>query len=265
VNGDGIGDLLLGDEEGTVITTHEGIAYLVYGRRDFPERIAMPLDLGPVALEGVVRLANASLKQAGRALGATGDYNGDGYSDFTVGAVNLDFFEPWSIDVVFGGPELPPLLELRDLGHRGFSIEGIRPFTALDETTHAAGDLNGDGAPDFAFSEAPLPVAGDAEPSPGSVHVLFGLPPSVPFIRGDADDDGRLNITDGVFTLTFLFLGGIDPPCEDATDTDDRGTIELTDAVYVLNHLFLGGPAPPAPYPDAGVDPTEDRLGCLGY
>ena len=84
------------------------------------------------------------------------------------------------------------------------------------------------------------------------------------FIRGDSDGDGHLNITDAVFTLTYLFLGGVHPPCEDAADVDDLGTLGLTDSVYLLNHLFLGGPEPPAPYPTAGVDPTEDALGCRG-
>ena len=100
---------------------------------------------------------------------------------------------------------------------------------------------------------------------PASVHVVYGIPPSVPFIRGDSDGDGRLNITDGVFTLSHLFLGGVDPLCEDATDADDRGTVELTDAVYLLNHLFLGGSEPPPPYPTPGEDPTADQLGCRGF
>jgi hypothetical protein len=73
-----------------------------------------------------------------------------------------------------------------------------------------------------------------------------------------------VNLTDGIFTLTYLFLGGREPPCKDAADANDSGTIELTDAVYVLNHLFLGGSPPPEPYPLEGEDPTEDRLGCEG-
>ena len=63
----------------------------------------------------------------------------------------------------------------------------------------------------------------------GSVHVLFGLPPNVPFVRGDANGDGSIDITDAIFTLGFLFLGGGAPPCEDAADADDRGTLEITD------------------------------------
>ena len=128
--------------------------------------------------------------------------------------------------------------------------------------------MNGDGAADFVFTEWRLPnwpVEEGEETPPGSVHVVYGIPPSVEFVRGDADSDGELNITDAVYTLSFLFLGGAFPTCEDAADVDDLGTVELTDAVYLLDHLFLGGAPPPAPYPEAGADPTDDALGCRGF
>ena len=39
-----------------------------------------------------------------------------------------------------------------------------------------------------------------------------------------------------------------------------RGEVILTDAVFTLNHLFLGGEPPPSPYPSAGFDPTGDEF-----
>ena len=49
----------------------------------------------------------------------------------------------------------------------------------------------------------------------------------------------------------------------DAADADDNGAINLTDAVYTLNFLFLGGTEIPEPAgAECGVDPTEDELGC---
>jgi hypothetical protein len=83
-------------------------------------------------------------------------------------------------------------------------------------------------------------------------------------LRGDGDGDGTVTITDAVFTLNFLFLGGVEPGCPDAADADDDGGIQITDAVYVLNFLFLGGaPIPDPSGPECGPDPTEDALGCL--
>jgi hypothetical protein len=94
-------------------------------------------------------------------------------------------------------------------------------------------------------------------------HTLRIVAEKSRFIRGDADRNLLVNLTDGVFILDNLFRGGAEPPCLDAADTDDNGVVNLTDAVVVLNHLFQGGTAPPAPYPDLGTDPTADEVTCL--
>jgi hypothetical protein len=82
------------------------------------------------------------------------------------------------------------------------------------------------------------------------------------FIRGDATLDGKVNLTDPIHILLYLFQGGA-LPCLDAADSDNSEKLDLTDAVVLLNHLFKGGPAPPAPYPERGSDPDADpALGC---
>jgi hypothetical protein len=53
--------------------------------------------------------------------------------------------------------------------------------------------------------------------------------------------------------------------CLDAADADDNGTLDLTDALYTLSFLFLGGPSPEAPFPDCGVERWIDALGCEEY
>jgi hypothetical protein len=82
------------------------------------------------------------------------------------------------------------------------------------------------------------------------------------FVRGDANGDGRLNVTDPLLILRQLFQGGIASPCARAADPDDSGALDLGDAVYVLQYLFRSGAAPPAPYPECGEDPTPDDLPC---
>jgi hypothetical protein len=80
-----------------------------------------------------------------------------------------------------------------------------------------------------------------------------------PFLRGDANEDGAVDVSDAVFILRFLFLGGPGPSCLDAADADDDGRLELTDAIFALNHLFLGGPPPPPPGTEVkGFDETTD-------
>ncbi len=64
---------------------------------------------------------------------------------------------------------------------------------------------------------------------PTRVYVILGSEAEVLFARGDGNSDGRL---------------------------------DLSDAVFVLSYLFLGGPEPPPPYPERGEDPTADALSC---
>jgi len=85
------------------------------------------------------------------------------------------------------------------------------------------------------------------------------------FQRGNADGTGSTELTDGVFVLNFLFLGGTSPPCDDAADVDDNGVLELTDGVFLLNFLFLGGSSPPAPTGGCDADPTPDDLACAAF
>ena len=82
------------------------------------------------------------------------------------------------------------------------------------------------------------------------------------FVRGDADGNGTVQLTDPIRVLNQLFAGGEASVCDDATDADDDGAVNVTDAVYALNFLFSGGGAPPAPFPTCGDDPTADDLGC---
>jgi hypothetical protein len=85
---------------------------------------------------------------------------------------------------------------------------------------------------------------------------------SVAFRRGDANQDGRLDLSDAVSTLRLLFLGGETTTCREAADANDDGALDISDPLFTLSFLFTGGPAPPAPGPACGLDPTPDGLGC---
>jgi hypothetical protein len=84
------------------------------------------------------------------------------------------------------------------------------------------------------------------------------------FLRGEANADRTVDISDGAFILDFLFDAGIPPPCMDAADVDDNGKIELTDAIRLFGFLFLGGPVPATPGAQTcGTDPSsDDAIGC---
>jgi len=86
-----------------------------------------------------------------------------------------------------------------------------------------------------------------------------------PFIRGDANSDGSIDLSDPIHLLQVLFLGGNSSFCPSASDGNDDSSTNISDVVYLLNGLFSGGNAPSLPYPDCGPDPTNDLLRCYGY
>jgi len=163
---------------------------------------------------------------------------------------NLDGTEPGGTDVTFLAT-----LALDSVG--GYETQVENAINTL------ASGVDSDGACYL--------VIGD--PSSGSGYyfsgeTLEGMRPivTVPeFIRGDANSDGALQISDAVFILQYLFAAGESPSCLDASDSNDDGYIDISDVMKILMYLFGDLPAPPAPYPDCGVDTTEDSLDCGSF
>jgi hypothetical protein len=70
---------------------------------------------------------------------------------------------------------------------------------------------------------------------------------SASFVRGDSNADARLDLSDAIFTLSSLFLGGEQASCSDAADSNDDGDLDISDPLYTLGRLFQGGSEPPSP------------------
>jgi hypothetical protein len=84
------------------------------------------------------------------------------------------------------------------------------------------------------------------------------------FMRGDTDFNQERDVTDPIVTLVFLFIGGSKMPCDDAADANDDGKVDISDAIETLSKLYLSQ----EPFPDPnqwGPDPTQDDLGCAVY
>jgi len=88
------------------------------------------------------------------------------------------------------------------------------------------------------------------------------------FHRGDPNDSGSLDLSDGLYIFNYLFTGGAQPSCNESADSNADGAVDLSDGIYLLSYLFLGGPAPAAPGPPVqacGPVPTDSMLGCESY
>jgi len=136
----------------------------------------------------------------------------------------------------------------------------FEPFL-IDEADKSTGIDN------VLFDRSVLPVIPELE---NGVLTLLREKDVRRFVRGDADSNGNINLSDGVQLLEFLFRGGETPMCLDAADADDDGILQLTDAIRVFGWLFLGADPPPPPSPsdiaylaaDCDEDPSFDELGC---
>jgi hypothetical protein len=76
-------------------------------------------------------------------------------------------------------------------------------------------------------------------------------------VRGDMNRDGTVSIADPISLLTLLFGGVCQIPCEEEADVDGDEEILLTDAIYTLRYLFLGGPPPIGPPGPLCLDPPD--------
>lgn len=92
---------------------------------------------------------------------------------------------------------------------------------------------------------------------------------STVFVRGDADDNGTLNIGDPINILYRLFLESGKFDCREAADSNNDARVDISDGVYLLSFLFLGGPPPADPNAICGNDPdaagSSGDLGCERY
>lgn len=184
------------------------------------------------------------------------------------------------LDLVVAEASEGRLAVLLNDGSTAFRIEHTEARKDSMVRNVTASDLNGDGEMDFLITSGPfveLYLAGQAPPFSQDVN-RDGIPDEcqivvrTSFHRADPTGDGREDLSDAVFILNHLFLGGQAPDCMESADADDNGNIDLTDAIMILTHLFLGGPRPadPGPPPEpCGPDPdtpgSPGDLGCLSY
>ncbi|MFP6632453.1 MAG: hypothetical protein VCD16_07435, partial [Planctomycetota bacterium] len=80
------------------------------------------------------------------------------------------------------------------------------------------------------------------------------------FLRGDPNGDLTIDISDSMGIFSWLFTGGMEPPCLEAADTNSSGDVDLSDGVYLLQWLFAAGNDPLAPFPNCAQ--AEATISC---
>jgi hypothetical protein len=73
--------------------------------------------------------------------------------------------------------------------------------------------------------------------APRLYHIL-------PYLPGDVDNDGQINIEDVVFLINYLFREGSPPDFLELGDVNGDCVVDIGDVVYLINYLFRDGPLP---------------------
>ena len=172
VNGDGVGDVVLGaiEADGGV-----GRAYVVFGKAG---GLGPSVDLDTLGSDGFVILGGTA-EVLGVSVSAAGDVNGDGIDDLIVGASDDKATPagPGAAYVVYGRADTPDGLRGQSIDLSGFAvansvgfvIHGVTEGSGLGLSVSGAGDINGDDIDDLVVG-AP---EGAGEKS-GHVYVVFG-------------------------------------------------------------------------------------------
>ena len=73
-------------------------------------------------------------------------------------------------------------------------------------------------------------------------------------LRGDVTNDGKVNISDAVYLISFVFNGGPAPNPYIIGDANCDGKSNVGDAVYLINYVFKNGSPPGDPNRDGIPD-----------
>jgi len=211
VNGDGIGDLIIGAARADPNGSASGQSYVVFGSRS---GFGADLNLSTLNGSNGFRINGiAASDYSGVSVSSAGDVNGDGIDDLIIGASGADPNGSYSGQsyVVFGSRSgFGADLNLSTLnGSNGFRINGIAASDFSGGSVSSAGDVNGDGIDDLIIGATSADPNGS---SSGQSYVVFGvagdlagltLTPPTADASGVTLGSINADLNTGVLTLNF--------------------------------------------------------------
>lgn len=177
VNGDGIGDIVVGTAQAGANGVNSGASFIVFGHAGQFSRI---IDLATLdGADGFRLNGEAADDRSGLSVSSAGDFNGDGFGDLIVGSRDNDPHggNSGAAYVVFGARSgFAASMNLSALnGDNGIKISGETTNDYCGTSVSAAGDINGDGFDDVVVGAPGVDTNGVDS---GAAYVIFGGPPS---------------------------------------------------------------------------------------
>jgi hypothetical protein len=266
VNGDGVGDVIVGATGTYRSGTFVGYAAVVYGAASRGGDVVLSrAGLDPAV--GFMLESSGAGDGTGTSVAGTGDVDADGYGDVVIGA-------PWSgtpgsAEVVYGGAThgTVTLAPTGPLGAAGFVVHGPTEGSLQAETgTSVAGgaDVNGDGIDDTVIGapSAGYATSGGGVSGLGEAAVVYGVAGgrgelTLPAPKaGESMDPGEGFLIRGEFSESF-FSSPHDPPAGTKTvalgDVNGDGRADVLVGTGYYRYLIgaLGFGTPTLAYPSA--------------
>ena len=93
------------------------------------------------------------------------------------------------------------------------------------------------------FEVSDLYMSSTVEAGIDSVHVTALICESG-YLCGDANNDMTVNVSDAVYIINYVFVGGSAPDPLFVGDANCDGSVNVSDGVYIINYVFIGGNQP---------------------
>ena len=283
VNGDGLGDLLIGATGANAGGDDRGHSYLVYGRPG-GSPLSGPLDLADLGdtIAGAVFNGIGNENQSGWSVSGAGDVNGDGLDDFLIGArlPETDGRDRGQSYLVYGQPGNAPLSGSLNLADLGGAIAGATfnwigdddsiQMTGISHMVSSAGDVNGDGLDDLLIGS---PYVSPGIWERGQTYLIYGQPSENPL-------SGSLDVVDvGTTVAGATFHGSVEGDwsgwsVSTAGDVNGDGLDDLLIAASDADagglhrgqsYLVYGRRESRVTWIDPGNDTWDDNLNWFGF